>query len=212
MKDPQIDGEYMTRTRNRQGMVGAGAVGLIAAALIVGPHWFDGSPDSDSAKEPAATTPTSSVETSAVDPQANPCPAMPVAVSSPPKASTTLPTDAVMVLLCRARVGPITSDWKEPRDGLVSGVEGFVTRVSRLPQTPANPCPLIKVMPTPFALQITDSAGRTHTLSSSLTQCGTVTVNAQRVAADALLKLYRKALMQQSTASTTPDSGAPTPR
>lgn len=212
MKDPQIDGGYMTRTPNRQGMVGAGVVGLIAAALVVGPHWFDGSPDSDSAKEPAARTPTSSVETSAVDPQANPCPAMPVAVSNPPKASTTLPTDAVMVRLCGARVGPITSGWKEPRDGLVSEVRGFVKQVARLPQSPVNRCLLIKVVPAPFALQVTDSAGGLHTLSSSLTQCGTVTVNGHRVAADALLKLYREALMQQRTASTTPDSGAPTPR
>jgi hypothetical protein len=210
MKDFKLEGGDVTRTRKRQGLVGAALVGLIAAALIVGPHWFGRSPVSDSAKEPGGKAATSSVETSAVDPIANPCPAKPVRVSDPSKAGTTIPADAVMVRLCRARVGPVTSAWEEPAEGL-RNVDAFVTQVARLPQAPVNPCPLVKVIPAPFALHITDSAGRTRTLSSSLTQCGTVTVNTDRVAADALLRLYRESLMQQRKTATTSDSGTSTP-
>ena len=197
MKDSQLEGQNMTHARTRQGLVGAAVVALVAAVVIVGPHLFGADPDRISAQEPASEIASSSGGTPAVDSHANPCPATPVAVSDSPRTRATLPTDAVMVRLCRARVGPVTSAFQAPTEGLVTDVDAFLARVAQLPQAPAAPCPRVRLTPTPFALRITDSAGRTQTLSSPLTHCGTVTVNSHSVAADALLKLYREALLQQ---------------
>ena len=193
----QLDGGNTNRARTRQGMVSAAVVGLIAAVLIVGPHLFDGDADNITTKAPAAAPPTSSVETSAVDPHANPCPTQPLPVSQPSRADKTLPADVVMVRLCEAKVGAVSSAFEAPSEGLVSDVDTFLAQVARLPGTPASLCHRVRMTPAPFALQLTDSAGKTRTLSTPLTHCGTVTVNHHSVAADALLKLFREALQQQ---------------
>lgn len=204
MQDSRRVGRDATRSRNRQGLVGAGLVGLIAAALIVGPHWFGGNPDSNSVTNPAdaESTPagaaqTSTADTVSIDSYAKPCPATPLAVSASPQADKALTTDVVMVRLCRAKVGAVTSAFQAPAEGLVAEVDVFLARVAKLPQAPVSPCPRVRLSPAPFALQITDSAGSTRTLSSPLTHCGTITINRHRVAADAVLGLFREALRQQ---------------
>jgi hypothetical protein len=79
----------------------------------------------------------------------------------------------------------------------VHEVDGFTAEVAQLPKAPADPCPAARVAPEPFALQFTDFAGHTETLTSMLTSCGTVTVNFHRVAADRLLRVYRQSLLHQ---------------
>jgi hypothetical protein len=184
------------RARARRGTLGAVAVGLAATAIVVAPHLIDGSPVTNSAGDPAAP-PSASASGSAISPYANPCPDAPVPVSDRSASRIVLPPDVAMVRLCRAQGSGVSSPWQPPQDALVRQVDAFAASVERLPTAPVDPCPAARVAPQPFALQLTDSDGRTTTLSSMLTTCGSVAVNSRRVAADRLLDVFRQLLVRQ---------------
>lgn len=187
------------QARSRRGMASAAAVGLAAAAIVIGPHLIDGSPVTNDANAPSNASPSgaTALPVASVSPYANPCPAAPLRVPPRPAAGPTLHNDVVMVRLCRAQAGGVTSAWQPPQDALVSGVDGFAARVAALPQALADPCPAARVAPEPFGLQLTDSAGRTQTVSSMFTTCGTVLIDSRRVAADRLLDILRQSLAHQ---------------
>lgn len=207
------------RARTGRGVASALAVGVAAAAVIIGPAFIDSSPVTNEATGPSndngvATgpsdtppthTPTNTPRTnepvvSHPDPYlAHPCPASPVEVPDvPDTAFETLGPDAAMVRLCRARVpGYPSSAWDPPADALVIGVDGFAAQVAELPAADPDPCPAARPVPQPFALQITDSAGATQTLGSALTACGVVTINSRLVSAEALLATFGEALVEQ---------------
>lgn len=186
------------QARARNGIASAAAVGLAAAAVIIGPHFIDSSPVTNSASGPSPTGVTTMSPTGADDnPYADPCPADPVTVSGPPARNILLPPDVVVVRLCRAQGSGVSSAWQPPQDALVQEVHGFIGWVAQLPKAPVDPCPAARVAPRPFALQFTDTSGHTQTFSSMMTTCGTVTVNFHRVASDRLLGLFRQSLERQ---------------
>jgi hypothetical protein len=187
------------QVRARQGMASAVAIGLAAAVVIIGPHFIDSSPVTNSADDHVSTTTQTWPDPGGAEasPYANPCPAAPVAVPDRPAEPVLLQPDVVTVRLCTAQGSGVSSPWQPPQDALVHEVDGFTAEVAQLPKAPADPCPAARVAPEPFALQFTDFAGHTETLTSMLTSCGTVTVNFHRVAADRLLSVYRHSLMHQ---------------
>lgn len=201
--------------RTRNGVVSALAVGVAAAAVIIGPSLIDSSTVTNEANDlsngvastptdtaatdtPTDTPPTDTAAGSDPDPYANPCPDSPVEVSDSPDAGTLGP-DATMVRLCRASVAGVTSAWEPPADALVIGVDDFAAQVAELPDhgTNPDPCPTARVAPQPFVLRITDSAGATQTLGSALTMCGVVTIDSKLISAEALLDAFRQALTEQ---------------
>lgn len=204
------------RGRTRNGVIGAVAVGVAAAAVIVGPQFVDSSPVTNEATDPSngvATRPTDTVLTgtptntpptnepvvSHPDPYlAHPCPLSPVEVPDvSDTAAVTLGPDAATIRLCRASVPGFSSVWDPPADALVVGADDFAAQVAELPDADPDPCPTARPTPQPFALQITDSAGATQTLGSAFTACGVVTVNGRLVSAEDLLDAFRQALAAQ---------------
>lgn len=200
------------RRSRARGIASAAAVGLAAAAIVIGPHLIDGSPVTNDASGSSTVSPTDAQASGGSDasPHAHPCPAAPVQVPDPPATRVDLHPDVAMVRLCRAAGGGVASAWQAPADGLVMGVDDFIARVNRLPKSSPDPCPTARVTPQPFALLFTDAEGHTQTLSSMFSYCGTVTVNSRRVAADRVLDIYRHLLARQRDAlaphppSTTP--------
>jgi hypothetical protein len=187
------------QARARQGMASAAAIGLAAAVVIIGPHFIDSSPVTNSTDDHITTTtqPWPDPGGAEASPYDNPCPDAPVPVPDRPTDPVLLQPDVVTVRLCRAQGSGVSSPWQAPQDALVHEVDGFTAEVAQLPKAPADPCPAARVAPEPFALQFTDFSGHTETLTSMLTSCGTVTVNFHRVAADRLLSVYRQSLMHQ---------------
>ncbi len=187
------------RDRTRSGALGALAVAVAAAAVVVGPNVVN-SQLNDSLTGPGATgavSPNDPLMRSGLHPYADPCPAAAIKVPPTTGASIELRPNDVNVRLCRASGVGVTSPWDPPADALVSELDGFIARVAQLPKADPDPCPTARVAPQPFALQVTDSEGDTRTLSSLMTTCGTVTVNSTRVAADGLLEAFRQALEDQ---------------
>ncbi len=190
------------RARTRHGVVGAVAVAVAAAAVIVGPQFVDSSPVTNEATNPtnsATTTPSNPAAPVSRDPYANPCPNTPVVVSSMVgNVALRLESDVAMIRLCRARVeGWLSSPWDPPADALVTGLDSFAAQLAELPAADPDPCPAARPTPQPFALQIIGSAGATQTLGSALTACGVVTVNSKLVSAEALLDVFKQALTEQ---------------
>ncbi len=191
------------RARTSRGVVSALAVGVAAAAVIIGPSLIDSSPVTNEATDPSngvATRPSDPPAGSDLDPYANPCPDSPVEVSDPPDAGT-LGQDTTMVRLCRASVARVSSRWEPPADALVTGLDEFAAQVAELRDQGTNSdfCPAARVAPAPFALQITDSAGAVRTASSPLTTCGTITIDSELISAEALLATFGEALAEQRT-------------
>lgn len=188
------------RARTSRGVVSALAVGVAAAAVIIGPSLIDSSPVTNEATDPSngvATRPSDPSAGPDLDPYANPCPDSPIEIRSASDPVLELQPTDVIVRLCRAGAGDEVSAWDPPADALVSDVDGFAARVAEMPAAPADYCPTKRVAPSPFALQVTDEAGETGTLTSLLTTCGTVTVNSKRVSAEGLLEVFRLALTAQ---------------
>lgn len=188
------------RTRTRNGVASALAVGVAAAAVIIGPSLIGSSPVTNEANDPnigVATRPSDPSAGSDPDPYANPCPDSPIEIRSASDPVLELQPTDVIVRLCRAGTGGEVSAWDPPADALVSDVDGFAARVAELPAAPVDYCPTKRAAPSPFALRVTDEAGETETLTSLLTTCGTVTVNSKRVSAEGLLEVFRLALTAQ---------------
>lgn len=215
------------RARSRNGLVGAVAVGLAAAAVIIGPQFIDSSPvtnpatnitegttaapsSSPATRSGSTNEPTNKPAASRPDPfLAHRCPAEPV--EARPSGSPVLELQAtdVMVRLCRASGAGIVSPWEPPRDGLVDDLGAFADRIAELPVVEADLCPAARPIPQPFAMQVTDFAGETRTMVSILTNCGSVEVNSRRVSAEALLRVLTQSLAaQRATVGFEPDAAA----
>ena len=188
------------RARTSRGVVSALAVGVAAAAVIIGPSLIDSSPVTNEATDPSngvATRPSDPPAGSHLNPYANPCPDSPIEIRSASDPVLELQPTDVIVRLCRAGAAGEVSAWDPPADALVSDVDGFAAKVAELPAAPVDYCPTARPAPQPFALQVTDEAGETETLTSLLTTCGTVTVNSKRVSTEGLLEVFRLALTAQ---------------
>jgi hypothetical protein len=178
-----------TRIRDRA-LVGAAAVAVVAAAVVVPLTWGDGGPD--------YATPAPAI--------AEPCPAEPVNASS--LGPVPALGDVVAVRSCPAQDSPGDALPIEPLTG--EHAQAFADDLATMPTgyEPAPYCAVASVEVLPWALQVQTASGELITLGSTTIRCSSVRIDGKDHSVSAVLAVFKGNLDRQQAG--TPALACPT--
>jgi hypothetical protein len=179
------------RTTRRRGAVSALAVGVVAAAVVVTPHFLDTSPVSN---EASTSTPTPDLANPYTCPTAGQTPRHAVV-----PARNRIPAGVVLARICPEPGGP--ASWKPPLDALTTNVDGLRRIFNSLPAPPPSDSLCIDIETNDnFTLTFQYPDGHLLTVGSTM-NCDTVTIpgkpHSTREGAKHLLAEYVSALDRQ---------------
>lgn len=206
--DAVVERARRARTRKRRGAVGAGVVAVIAAAVIVTPHFLETSPTTNEATDPTNGTGTSVQHpTSRPDPwTTNPCPVNPIDISAADKVPD-LPTGAETVRLCPAVLPhvqgsaskqDVVSTWAAPPEAVVKDPDGFVAAVATAPDWNPGECAAVDWVTDPYAIVVT-YRDQTRVLGAGAPICTSVSVADRAIGSADVLSAYVAALKAQGS-------------
>lgn len=200
--------------RRERSFVGALAVGVAAATIIVVPHFFRTSPTSNASNDDHVTS-TSSTATNSpgqLNPLADPCPAIPILATRSSSHPAPLESGATMVRLCEGRGWGRRSAWTAPEDGLVTNIGALVSTLNTLPKAPIKYCALETTAMLAHSLAVLRFSypdGHTVLLKESDWPCGLFELNGTLVAPSTVLDAFRAALVTQRQTLQPPTQAVP---